>query len=55
MEEQYVVGRNPVLEVLKSSREVEKLYIQKGELKGSINKIVGIAKITMVHTMSKIT
>lgn len=44
MEEQYVVGRNPVLEVLKSSREVEKLYIQKGELKGSINKIVGIAK-----------
>ena len=44
MEEQYVVGRNPVLEVLKSSSEVEKLYIQKGELKGSINKIVGIAK-----------
>ena len=44
MEEQYVVGRNSVLEVLKSSREVEKLYIQKGELKGSINKIVGIAK-----------
>ncbi len=41
MEEQYIVGRNPVMEVLKSGREIEKLYIQKGgELKGSINKII---------------
>lgn len=44
MEQQYVVGRNPVLEILKSDREVEKLYILKGSLQGSINKILGIAK-----------
>ena len=44
MEEQYIVGRNPVMEVLKSGREIEKLYIQKGELKGSINKIIPMAK-----------
>lgn len=44
MEEQYIIGRNPVLEVLKSGKEIEKLYIQNGELKGSINKIIGIAK-----------
>ena len=44
MEEQYIVGRNPVLEVLKSEKEIEKLLILKGELRGSINKIMGIAK-----------
>ena len=44
MKEQYIVGRNPVLEILKSEKEVEKILIIKGELKGSINKIVGIAK-----------
>ncbi|NMA87403.1 MAG: 23S rRNA (guanosine(2251)-2'-O)-methyltransferase RlmB [Tissierellia bacterium] len=44
MEEQYIVGRNPVMEVLKSGREIEKLYIQKGELKGSINKIIPMGK-----------
>lgn len=44
MDVQYVAGRNPVLEVLRANREVEKLYILKGELQGSINKIIGIAK-----------
>jgi 23S rRNA (guanosine2251-2'-O)-methyltransferase len=44
MSEQYVVGRNPVLEIFKTDKEVEKLYILKGELQGSINKIIGIAK-----------
>lgn len=44
MESNYIVGRNPVLEVFKTNREVEKILISKGELKGSINKIIGIAK-----------
>ena len=44
MKEQYIVGRNPVLEVLKSEKEVEKILIIKGQLKGSINKIIGIAR-----------
>lgn len=44
MEEQYVVGRNPVLELLKSDRKIDKLYILKGEHHGSINKILGMAK-----------
>ncbi len=44
MDFQYVVGRNPVLEILKTDREIDKLYILKGELQGSINKIIGIAK-----------
>lgn len=44
MKEQYVVGRNPVLELLKANREIDKLYILKGELQGSIKKIVGMAR-----------
>ncbi len=44
MKEQYIVGRNPVLEVLKTDKEIEKIYISKGELKGSVKKIIGIAK-----------
>lgn len=44
MDEQYVVGRNPVIELLKSDKEIDKLYILKGELHGSINKIIGMAK-----------
>ena len=44
MNEQYVVGRNPVLELLKSDRQIDKLYVLKGELQGSINKILGAAK-----------
>ena len=44
MDFQYVAGRNPVLEILKTEREVEKIFILKGELKGSIKKIIGIAK-----------
>lgn len=39
----YIVGRNAVLEHLKAGKDVEKIYVQKGELKGSIHKITGIA------------
>lgn len=44
MEEQYVYGRNPVMELLKNNRDIDKLYVQKGELKGSIGKILSLAK-----------
>lgn len=44
MDIQYVVGRNPVIEILKTEREIEKIYTLKGDLQGSINKIIGIAK-----------
>lgn len=40
---EYIFGRNAVLELL-SSNKVEILYIQKGNLKGSIEKIIGKAK-----------
>lgn len=44
MEVQYIVGRNPVLEILKGDKEIEKIFILKGDLQGSIKKIIGIAK-----------
>ncbi len=44
MKQEYIVGRNPVLEVLKTEKEIEKIYVSKGELKGSIKKIISIAK-----------
>ncbi len=44
MNELYVSGRNPVLELLKTDKQIDKLYILKGDLKGSIQKIIGIAK-----------
>ena len=44
MKDVYVVGRNPVLELLKTDKEIDKIYILKGELQGSIKKIIGIAK-----------
>jgi len=44
MKEQYVIGRNPVLELLKTENKIDKLYVQKGQVQGSINKIIGKAK-----------
>ena len=39
-----VEGRNSVTELLKSGRDINKLYIQKGEKHGSIIEIINIAK-----------
>lgn len=44
MDIQYIIGRNPVLEILKTDKEIEKIYILKGDLQGSIKKIIGMAK-----------
>ena len=39
-----VEGRNAVLELLESNRDVNKIYISDGEKHGSINKIIALAK-----------
>lgn len=46
-------GRNAVIEVLKSGRDIDKILIQKGQTEGSIKKIIGEAKakgIVIVET-----
>lgn len=40
----FVVGRNPVLEVLDSGRGIEKIYILRGKREGSVNKIAALAR-----------
>ncbi len=44
VDENVLFGRNSVIEVLKSGRDVEKILIQKGQVEGSIKKIIGDAK-----------
>lgn len=39
-----VEGRNAVLELLNSDRDINKIFVQNGEKHGSINKIIAIAK-----------
>ena len=42
--EDQVEGRNSVLELLESGKDINKIYVTRGERHGSINKILGIAK-----------
>lgn len=42
--ENIIEGRNPVIEVLKSGRTVEKLFISKGTVEGSLKMIISMAK-----------
>ncbi len=44
MKENYIYGRNPVIEVLKSGGDVDKIYMQRGSNEGSIRKILSMAK-----------
>lgn len=39
-----IIGRNAVIEYLKNKEKATKLFVQKGDLKGSIHKIIGMAK-----------
>lgn len=39
-----VEGRNSVLELLESGKDINKIFVSKGEKQGSINKIIGKAK-----------
>lgn len=42
--EEFIEGRNPVIEALKSNRTIEKLYIAKGDIEGSIKIIISKAR-----------
>ncbi|SET73192.1 23S rRNA (guanosine2251-2'-O)-methyltransferase [Natronincola peptidivorans] len=44
MSKDKIEGRNPVMEALKSEREIDKILVAKGAKEGSINKITGMAK-----------
>lgn len=44
LDENTVIGRNAVRELLTGGRDIDKLYITSGEREGSINQLIGIAK-----------
>ena len=56
-EEEYyldqVEGRNAVIELLESGKDINKLYITKGEKNGSITKIIAMAKEKKVVIVEK--
>ncbi len=54
--EQYqdqVEGRNSVLELLESKKDINKIYVTRGEKHGSINKIIAIAKERKIVIVEK--
>lgn len=52
MEDQ-VEGRNSVLELLESGKDINKIFVTKGEKHGSINKILAIAKERKIIVVEK--
>lgn len=46
-----IEGRNSVIELLKSGKDINKLYVQKGEKHGSIIEIINLAKKKKIVTV----
>lgn len=53
MYEDQVEGRNAVIELLESGKDINKIFITKGERHGSINKIISMAKENRVIIVEK--
>ncbi len=51
--EDQVEGRNSVLELLESKKDINKIFITRGEKHGSINKIIAIAKERRIIIVEK--
>ena len=48
-----IEGRNSVLELLESGKDINKIYVTRGERHGSINKILAIAKERKIIVVEK--
>ncbi len=53
MYDDQIEGRNAVLELLESGKDINKIYIAKGEKHGSINKIIAIAREKRIIIVEK--
>ena len=51
--EDQVEGRNSVIELLESGKDINKIFVTKGEKHGSINKIIAIAKEKKIIVVEK--
>ncbi|MBH0158890.1 23S rRNA (guanosine(2251)-2'-O)-methyltransferase RlmB [Fictibacillus sp. 5RED26] len=43
-EQELIIGRNPVMEVLRSGRDINKIFVGEGSQKGPVSTIVSMAK-----------
>lgn len=50
MSEEFIIGRNPVIEALKSERDINKIWIAEGSQKGSMSQVINLAKEKKVMT-----
>ena len=48
-----VEGRNSVIELLESGKDINKIFITRGEKHGSINKIISMAKQRKIIIVEK--
>lgn len=44
MSQDYIIGKNPVIEALKSERDVNKILIAEGSQTGQMQQVIGLAK-----------
>ena len=42
--DELIIGRNPVMEALKAGRNIDTIYVSRGEKQGSIGKIIAVAR-----------
>ena len=40
----YIIGKNPVIEALRSERDINKIWIAEGSQKGQMQQIIALAK-----------
>lgn len=43
MSQEYIIGRNPVMEAIRSGRDINKIWISEGANKGQIHKLIELA------------
>lgn len=44
MDQEFIVGKNPIIEALKSERSINKIWIAEGSQKGQMAKVIQLAK-----------
>ncbi|WP_242224033.1 23S rRNA (guanosine(2251)-2'-O)-methyltransferase RlmB [Bacillus cereus group sp. BfR-BA-01380] len=44
MNSEYIIGRNPVIEALRSGRDINKIWIAEGAMKGQVQIVLALAK-----------
>ncbi len=42
--DELIIGRNPVMEALKAGRNIDTIYVSRGEKQGSVGKIIAMAR-----------